>query len=158
VREALFSLLGPVEGLVVLDLFAGSGTLGIEALSRGAAASTFVDSSLAAVAAVRSNLARLPPPGSDDHPPAEVVRADWWSFLRRAAAKGRRWDLVFCDPPYRLAHRLAGDLEAALRPVLAPRARIVCESSARQPLRLDLPSVTERRYGDSLIAVFASGE
>jgi 16S rRNA (guanine966-N2)-methyltransferase len=158
VREALFSLLGPVEGLAALDLFAGSGALGIEALSRGAAASTFVDSSAAAVEAVRANLARLPGPDSEDHLPAEVVRADWRRFLRGAAAKGRTWDLVFCDPPYRLAHRLAGDLEAALRPVLAPRARIVCESSARQPLRLDLPSVTERRYGDSLIVVFASGE
>ena len=154
VREALFSILGSVEGLTVLDLFAGSGALGIEALSRGAAAATFADSSSAALKAVRGNIERLGVDASRGH----VVRSDWRAFLRKAAARGERWDLVFCDPPYRLAHRLAKDLGDALAPVLAPQARVVSESSARQPLRLDLPLLTERRYGDTLVAVHASEE
>jgi 16S rRNA (guanine(966)-N(2))-methyltransferase RsmD len=154
VREALFSILGPVDDLAVLDLFAGSGALGIEALSRGAGGATFVDSSPAALKAVRTNLERL----GAEQPRGLVVRSDWRPFLRKAAAQGERFDLVFCDPPYRLAHRFARDLGDALAPVLAPEARVVSESSTRQPLRLDLPLQTERRYGDTLIAVYSAGE
>jgi 16S rRNA (guanine966-N2)-methyltransferase len=154
VREALFSILGPLDGISVLDLFAGSGALGIEALSRGAGGAAFVDSSPAALKALRGNLARL----GVDASRATVARSDWRGFLRKAAARGGRWDLVFCDPPYRLAHRLAKDLGGALAPVLAPQARVVSESSTRQPLRLDLPLLTERRYGDTLIAVHAAQE
>jgi 16S rRNA (guanine(966)-N(2))-methyltransferase RsmD len=154
VREALFSILGSVEGLSVLDLFAGSGALGIEALSRGARDATFVDSAPAATAAVRRNLERL----GIETARAAVVRSDWGRFLRKAAARGERWDLVFCDPPYRLAPRLAKDLGDALAPVLTPQARVVSESFAKQPLRLDMPPVTERRYGDTLIAVHAPPE
>jgi 16S rRNA (guanine966-N2)-methyltransferase len=156
VREALFSVLASVEGCRVLDLYAGSGSLGIEALSRGARSATFVDSDVAALRALRANLARL---GIEQngrrHPdaPAQVVRAGVPAFLRFAARRGERWDLVFCDPPYRLAHRLSGELQELLPPVLAKGARVVCESSHRQPLELDLPLITERRYGDTLIAV-----
>jgi 16S rRNA G966 N2-methylase RsmD len=64
--------------------------------------------------------------------------------------------LAFCDPPYRLAHRLARELDALLPEVLANDARIVSESSHRQPLDLEMPLVTERRYGDTLIRVHAS--
>ena len=77
VREALFSILGPIEGLRVLDLFAGSGALGIEALSRGASSATFVDSSPRAVAAVRRNLDEL---GAE----AEVSRRDALRWLAAA--------------------------------------------------------------------------
>jgi 16S rRNA (guanine966-N2)-methyltransferase len=150
VREALFSMLGPVAGMRVLDLFAGSGALGIEALSRGAAEATFVDAHAAAVRAVRDNLERV---GSDR---GRVFRADALSFLRGAARHGEAWDLVLCDPPYRLAHRLGSELTSVLAPVLAPGARIVCESSSRQPLRLALPLLTERRYGDTFVAVHAA--
>ena len=152
VREAVFSILGPLAGLRVLDLFAGSGALGIEALSRGAREATFVDSSPAAARAVRENLARV------RSPDGRVFRADAMSFLRGAARHGESWDLVLCDPPYRLAHRLAWDLTSALLPVLGPKARIVCESSSRQPLRLELPLLTERRYGDTFVAVHAARE
>jgi 16S rRNA (guanine(966)-N(2))-methyltransferase RsmD len=148
VREALFGILGDVEGAVVLDLFAGSGALGLEALSRGAARATFVDSAPAAVAAVRRNLAELGVEGV-----AEVRRADVRGFLRKARAAGRHYDLVFLDPPYRRAAALAADVSQALPPVLAPRARVVAESDRRAPLELALRLVDERRYGDTLIRI-----
>jgi 16S rRNA (guanine966-N2)-methyltransferase len=81
------------------------------------------------------------------------VRAGAPAFLRTAARREERWDLVLCDPPYRLAHRLARDLDELLTGVLDPEGRIVCESSVKMPLRLELPLVTERRYGDTLITV-----
>jgi 16S rRNA (guanine966-N2)-methyltransferase len=147
VREALFSILGQLEGAKVLDLYAGSGALGIEALSRGAEEITFVDSDPAAIRAVRANLDRI---GADG---ARVFRADALSFLRGAARHGDRWDLVLCDPPYRLAPRLGQSLGPLLAPVLSPEARIVCESSAKHPLRLDLPVAAERRYGDTALVI-----
>jgi 16S rRNA (guanine966-N2)-methyltransferase len=147
VREALFSVLADrVEGARVLDLFAGSGALGIEALSRGAAAVTFVDSAPAAIRAVRSNLDAL---GAA----AEVRRADARRFLGAAPAAARQYDLVFLDPPYRLAGRLGSELTAALPAVLAPGAAVVAESDRRGPLELGLPILDERRYGDTLIRI-----
>jgi 16S rRNA (guanine966-N2)-methyltransferase len=151
VREALFSILGNVNGLRVLDLYAGSGALGIEALSRGAEQATFVDSDPAAIKALRTNLGLI---GADE---ARVFRADALSFLRGAARHGDAWDLVLLDPPYRLAPRLGSALGTLLVPVLGTGARIVCESSAKHPLQLDLPLLTERRYGDTLIAVHGGG-
>jgi 16S rRNA (guanine(966)-N(2))-methyltransferase RsmD len=147
VREALFSILGgAVEGARVLDLFAGSGALGLEALSRGAAEATFVDSAAAAVGAVNANLVAL---GGD----AEVRRADALRFLRAAAGNARQYDLVLLDPPYRLAERLGRELSEALPPVLAPAALVVSESDRRAPLPIDLPLRDERRYGDTLIRI-----
>jgi 16S rRNA (guanine966-N2)-methyltransferase len=151
VREALFSMLGPLDGLAVLDLFAGSGALGIEALSRGAASARFVDSDAAAVLAIRENLERTAADAG------RVVRADAIVFLRNAARHDEQWGLVFCDPPYRLATRLGEPLSRMLAPVLAHGARVVCESSYRQPLELDLPLDRERRYGDTLIAIYSRG-
>jgi 16S rRNA (guanine966-N2)-methyltransferase len=157
VREALFNLLGPLDGERVLDLCAGSGALGIEALSRGAGIATFVDADEAAVRAARANLERLGiEHGGVRHQGNRVVRASVPAFLRATARAGERWDLVFCDPPYRLALRLARDLDELLPPVLADEARVVCESSHRQTLKLAMPLVTERRYGDTSIAVYAA--
>ena len=147
VREALFSILAErVEGARVLDLFAGSGALGIEALSRGAAAATFVDSAPAAIRAVRANLEAL---GAE----AEVRRSDARRFLGGASGAARQYDLVFLDPPYRLAGRLGGELTAALPAVLAPGAAVIAESDRRAPLELELPILDERRYGDTLIRI-----
>ena len=146
VREALFSMLGDVSGARVLDLYAGSGALGIEALSRGAAEATFVDSAPGAIRAVKANLDML---GAE----AEVRRADVRRFLGSARAAARQYDLVFLDPPYRLAGRLGGELTAALPAVLAPGAAVVAESDRRAPLELGLPILDERRYGDTLIRI-----
>ena len=146
VREALFSILVSVQDLRVLDLFAGSGALGIEALSRGAGSAVFVDSAAAAMAAVNRNLESL---GLD----AEVVRRPAVAFLEGAAIRGAQYDLVFVDPPYRLASAVGPELSIALGPVLAPGARVVAESDRRAPLELDLPLADERRYGDTLIRI-----
>lgn len=148
VREALFSILASVTDERVLDLFAGSGALGIEALSRGAASAVFVDSALAAVSAVRRNLEAL---GLETE--ADVVRRPAIAFLEGAAIRGAQYDLVFVDPPYRLASAVGPELSAALTPVLAPDARVVAESDRRAPLVLDLPLADERRYGDTLIRI-----
>ncbi len=150
VREALFSILGArIAGAQVLDLFAGSGALGLEALSRGAAAATFVDRDPAAIRVVRSNLAAL---GIQ----AEVRRGDAQGFLRTARAAARQYDVAFLDPPYRQAEGLGPVLSAALPPVLAPDALVVAESDRRVPLALDLPLLDERRYGDTLIHIHGS--
>ena len=135
-----------VLGARVLDLFAGSGALGIEALSRGAAEATFVDNAPGAIRAVKANLDML---GAE----AEVRRADARRFLGSARAAARQYDLVFLDPPYRLAGRLGSELTAALPAVLAPGAAVVAESDRRVPLELGLPILDERRYGDTLITI-----
>ena len=150
VREALFSILaGSVEGARVLDLFAGSGALAIEALSRGASAAVLVDSSPSAVAAIHRNLEAV---GVD----AEVRRQDALIYLERARQDARLYDLVFLDPPYRHASALGKQLSAALGPVLASGARVVTESDRRAPLELDLDLLDERRYGDTLIRIHGS--
>jgi 16S rRNA (guanine966-N2)-methyltransferase len=150
VREALFSILaGSVEGARVLDLFAGSGALAIEAVSRGAADAVLVDSSAAATAAIRRNLSAV---GLD----APVRRQDALKYLEGARRDARLYDLVFLDPPYRHASTLGQELSAALGPVLAPGARVVTESDRRAPLELDLDLLDERRYGDTLIRIYGS--
>lgn len=149
VREALFSILVSVDDLRVLDLFAGSGALGIEALSRGAAAATFVDSSHPALAAIRRNLRAL---GAE----AEVRAQPAAAFLKHAREAGRQYDLVFLDPPYGHAAGLGRSLSAALTPVLSPDARVVVESDRRAPLQLELSLLDERRYGDTLIRIYSA--
>ncbi len=147
VREALFSVLGASIGDArVLDLFAGSGALGIEALSRGAAEAVFVDRSHKAVQAVRANLAAL---GID----ADVRPVEARAALRTASARREAYDLVFLDPPYRRAAELGRALSEGLIAVLAPGARVVTESDRRTPLQLDLPLADERRYGDTVIRI-----
>jgi 16S rRNA (guanine966-N2)-methyltransferase len=152
VREALFAMLGPLEGGRVLDLFAGSGALAIEALSRGAAVATLVERDRRAIEVIRANLAALEL-GVDQ---ARVVHAPARAALRDASARGDAYDLVLLDPPYREAPALGRELSQALPAVLAPDARVVAESDRRAPLALELPVVRERRYGDTLIRIHAS--
>ena len=147
VREALFSVLGDsVAERRVLDLYAGSGALGIEALSRGAAQAVFVDHSPRAIAAIRANLDGL---GIS----ADVRRMQARAALKTASARCEAYDLVFLDPPYRRAAGLGRELSEALPAVLAPGARVISESDRRDPLELDLPLADERRYGDTVIRI-----
>src|SRR5699024_8275034 len=113
VREALFSILAThTHDARVLDLFAGSGALGLEALSRGAGEVTFVDESRPAIQAIEANLRAL---GAD----AAVRKQDALRFLIHASQSAAQYDLVFLDPPYRQAERLARPLSEALPAVLA---------------------------------------
>jgi 16S rRNA (guanine966-N2)-methyltransferase len=144
VREALFSILGDVAGARVLDLFCGSGALAIEALSRGAAEATLVDTR---PAAARRNVESL---GLAER--GKVVRADAARFLRRGDPGS--FDLVLCDPPYRLADRLADELDPLIRGALAEGGRVMVETSPDRPLPLELTLLTERRYGDTLIRIY----
>lgn len=149
VREALFQRLGPLDGQRVLDLFAGSGALALEALSRGAASATLVDSAPAAIKAIRANIAALGV-GAEQ---VEVRRQDVRAFLRSARTACQEYDLVLVDPPYRLAAELGRELSPSIAAVLAPGGVVVSESDRRSPLDLepDLPLTDERRYGDTLI-------
>jgi 16S rRNA (guanine966-N2)-methyltransferase len=153
VREALFAMLGPLDGERVLDLFAGSGALAIEALSRGAATATLVERDGRAIEVIRANLEALGL-GPDE---ARVVHRPARAALRDASTAGDAYDLVLLDPPYRDAPALGRELSQALPAVLAPAARVVTESDRRSPLDLDLPVARERRYGDTLIRIHAHG-
>ncbi len=147
VRESLFSILGDsVQNARVLDLYAGSGALGIEALSRGAASAVFVDHSQKAVAAIRANLEAL---GIE----ADVRRMEARAALRPPPEAAAAYDLIFLDPPYRHAAELGRLLSEALPAVLAPGGRVISESDRREPLQLALPLVDERRYGDTIIRI-----
>ncbi len=141
VREAWFSILGAqVDGAVVIDLFAGSGALGIEALSRGASAATFVDLNPPSVAAVRANIAAL---GLADR--TTVVRQDAFRFL--AAPAPVRYDLALADPPYGLG--LATRLGETFR--AAPFAAVlVIEHRKNEPVSGD----DTRVYGDTALTFF----
>jgi 16S rRNA (guanine966-N2)-methyltransferase len=151
VREALFQRLGPLDGLTALDLFAGSGALAFESLSRGAARATLVDSAPAAIKAISANADALGIASEQ----LEVRRQDVRAFLRGARAARHEYDLVLLDPPYRLAAELGRELSPLVVAVLAPGGRVVSESDRRAPLDLDpdLPPTDERRYGDTLIRI-----
>jgi 16S rRNA (guanine966-N2)-methyltransferase len=147
VREAVFSILGPVDGLRVLDLYAGSGALGIEALSRGAEHATFVEHDARTADIVRFNLAAL-----DAVDETDVVVWDVLLWLQSVAGSVT-FDLVLIDPPYSSAPRLGEPLSQLLPEVLAPNATIVTESDHRTPLELDVALWDERVYGDTRIAI-----
>ena len=145
VREALFSILGDIDGLEVLDLYCGTGALGLEALSRGAASVTLVDTD---TGPARANVGDL---GVADR--VDLTRSDALAFLRRG---GPAFDLVLLDPPYRLARSVAADLTEPLATRLREGARVVVESAADAPLELDpqvLPLRDERRYGSTSIRI-----
>jgi 16S rRNA (guanine966-N2)-methyltransferase len=152
VREALYDLLGPAPGSArVLDLFAGSGALGIEALSRGAVFAQFVERARPALAALRANLADL---GLEDV--SRVVRGD---ALSEAALAGGPWGLVLVDPPW--AAELDEAVVQAVAPVLAPGGILVLE----HPARREAPQASEglavfksRRYGDTGLTLYERRE
>jgi 16S rRNA (guanine966-N2)-methyltransferase len=150
VREAAFDLIGPVDGATVLDLFAGSGAMGLEALSRGAATVVFVESDPDAVRAIERNLDKLRLTG------ATVVRTGATTGLAQEASAGRQYDLVLADPPYAMT-----DYETLARylpRVLADDGLLVLESSARiEPELAGLAVRTTRKYGSTRVTVFEHG-
>lgn len=145
VREAAFNLIGAVEGATVLDLYAGSGALGLEALSRGAASVTFVESDRHACRVISENLAKLRFTG------ARVTCADAIWTLRQET---RTYDLVLVDPPYEQWSVLEPKLVAPLARVLAPDGLLVVETGSRVEPVLPLALRTSRRYGSARLTLF----
>jgi 16S rRNA (guanine966-N2)-methyltransferase len=142
VREAAYNLLGPgaAEDAKVLDLFAGSGAMGLEALSRGAAHTTFVENDREACRTIVRNLDKL---GFDD---ATVLRAD--------ARQGTRYDLVLLDPPYKRFSSLQKPMIRHLPEILAPGGTLLVETAAEEEPDLPLAKRTTRRYGSARLTLF----
>ncbi len=160
VREAVFAMLGALEGARVLDLFAGTGALGIEALSRGADSAVFVERDANAVRVLSANIEAL----GIGPEAAQVRRADALEALRAASARKETYDLVFIDPPYgrarplpsassSSAERWGPALSAILPALLSPGARVVVESDRRAPLELEVALERSKRYGDTSITI-----
>jgi 16S rRNA (guanine966-N2)-methyltransferase len=146
VREAVFNLVGPVDGASVLDLYAGSGAMGLEALSRGAASAVFVESDREACRTIQRNLDKL---GLDG---AEIACREALRFL---AAERRRFDLILVDPPYEMVESVAVRLALYLPGVLAENGLVALESSARaEPELPPLELRTSRRYGAARVSLF----
>ncbi len=153
VRQAVFNMLGDVSGLRVLDLFAGSGALGLECLSRGATSALLVDQDRGACETIRRNLAKARLAG------ALVRQGDVFKLLAQFVREGLKFDLVFADPPY--AHRpdavdLAAQLVATpeLTELVAPGGSVVLESLARRGAPASWPGwelVRDREYGSTRI-------
>ncbi len=155
VREALFNSLGQFfDGGEVLDLYAGTGALGIEALSRGCERATFVEKSGRAAAVIRDNLklTRLDGRG-------EVVRGDVRHEVEKLVREGRGYRLIFADPPYRIAASEVGEVLPLLIALLAPGGRVVVESG--EPLTTEGQESAKgvsRRYGGTVVTIFEKPE
>jgi 16S rRNA (guanine966-N2)-methyltransferase len=144
VRENVFNILGPVDDAVVLDLYAGSGAMGLEALSRGAAQAVFVERDPDALRAIERNLDKLRLRGT-------VLRQDAVAVLAR---ESRKYDLVFVDPPYDMYPDLEPQLARYLPPVLSDNAVVVVETDARVEPSLPLEQRTSRKYGSARVTVY----
>jgi 16S rRNA (guanine966-N2)-methyltransferase len=147
VRESIFNIVGPLDGAEVLDLYAGSGAMGLEALSRGAAHATFVERDGDAVRTIERNLDKL-------RLKATVVRQDAVTALAREAGTGRKYDLVLLDPPYDMYADLQPQLARYLPAVLAGDGLLVVETDARVEPELPLALRTSRKYGSVRVTVY----
>lgn len=148
VRQAVFSMLGDVSALQVLDLYAGSGALGIEALSRGAESVVFVERDRAALDCIRANVDKLGLAERATVLPMRVEQA------RSALGQDARFDLVFCDPPWSDAKHVTQAV-ARLRPVFKHDARLVFEHAARDKVGVEgFAELDRRSWGDSGVTFF----
>lgn len=148
VRGAIFNMLGDVTGMTVLDIFAGSGALGLEAVSRGAAAALLADNGVAAAAVIHKNIAKLKLEN------VRAVRRDYLQILKQAAKKGERYDLIFVDPPYTIHRVIEPELSRWLPRVIAAGGRIIVESDSRKEVSLPMELITEKVYGDTRVRIF----
>ena len=151
VRENVFNILGAVDGAAVLDLYAGSGAMGLEALSRGAVKAVFVEWDGDAVRAIERNLDKLRLSGT-------VLRQDAVTALASEAGSGRKYDLVLVDPPYDMYADIQPKLARYLPSVLAEDGVVVVETDARIEPELPLVERTSRKYGSTRITVYGAPE
>jgi 16S rRNA (guanine966-N2)-methyltransferase len=136
----------------VLDVYAGSGAMGLEALSRGAASAVFLEADRDACTTIQRNLVKLRLEG------AQIVCRDALTALAQEAAAGRRYDLVLVDPPYAMYADLQTRLAAYLPAVLTEEGLLVVETSSREEPDLPLPKRTSRRYGSARLTLFEPAE
>jgi 16S rRNA (guanine966-N2)-methyltransferase len=148
VREAIFDSLGPVAGLSVLDLFAGSGAMGLEALSRGAARSVFVEQDKRAAEVLRTNIRDLGCEGA-----GRVLVSDYRTALEGLARAGERFDLLFVDPPYRMLPEVEVTLGPLLPSVLEDDGVAVIESDKTSHPAFGAVPVFDRVYGDTRVTM-----
>lgn len=148
VREAIFDVLGPIGGQSALDLFAGTGAMGLEALSRGAASCVFVESEQAVTTVLRSNIEAL-----RFEQASRVVESGYLSAARGFAQAGTAFDLLFVDPPY----RMLAEVEVMLTPLAPLLLRgdgvVVVEGGKSVSVALGQTPVFERVYGDTKITM-----
>ncbi|MDX6486787.1 MAG: rRNA (guanine966-N2)-methyltransferase [Gaiellaceae bacterium] len=147
VRENVFNIVGPVDGASVLDLYAGSGAMGLEALSRGAARAVFVERDPEAVRTIERNLDKLRLSGT-------VLRQDAIAALAAEAGRAKKYDLVLVDPPYDMYEELQPKLARYLPAVLAEDGLLVVETDARIQPELPLAERTSRKYGQARVTVY----
>jgi 16S rRNA (guanine966-N2)-methyltransferase len=145
-------VLGPIEGLTVLDLFAGSGALGLEALSRGARTATFVERDPQVLQVLHGNVRAL-----GFTTAAEVLNSDYQDALAAFGACGRSFDLLFVDPPYRMLSQVMRVLDPCLPIVLAADGAVVVEGPLGTSLDTMFEVVFERRYGSTMVTMIAKG-
>ncbi|MBC7460883.1 MAG: 16S rRNA (guanine(966)-N(2))-methyltransferase RsmD [Thermoleophilia bacterium] len=157
VREAVFSILGNIDGNVVLDLFAGTGAMGLEALSRGATAATFVEIDRQAHEVVRRNIDATV---TDDSRRTALIKGDAERVVRSLALAGERFDLVFFDPPYDHTEQLLDSTRGSLPTICTAGSRVVLELATRHKnlveeaaLAWGAEVVLKRAYGDTSIAI-----
>jgi len=144
VRENVFNIVGPVDDATVLDLYAGSGAMGLEALSRGAAHAVFVERDAEAARVIERNLDKL-------RLRATVLRQDAVAVL---AAEKRKYDLVFVDPPYDMYTELEPQLARYLPGIVAEDGVVVVETDGRVEPALPLEQRTSRKYGSVRVTVY----
>jgi 16S rRNA (guanine966-N2)-methyltransferase len=147
VRENVFNLVGPVDGATVLDLYAGSGAMGLEALSRGATKAVFVERDADAVRAIERNLDKLRLSGT-------ILRQDAVTALATEAGSHRKYDLVLVDPPYEMYTDVQPQLARYLPALLAADGLLVVETDARVEPELPLTQRTSRKYGQARITIY----
>jgi 16S rRNA (guanine966-N2)-methyltransferase len=155
VRESIFNLLinahgNPVAGARVLDLFAGTGALGLEALSRGASEVTFVDDGAKALGLIRANIARMRAEGE-----TRVIRQD---ARKLGANAGAGYGLVFLDPPYEKGLGEVAVAVAMKGEWLAPGAMVVWEEGAAPAVPEGFAQIDQRKYGDTIVTLLRAPE
>lgn len=153
VREAVFNILGGIEDKNVLELFAGTGAIGIEAISRGARYAVFVDNNSRCLDTIKSNLESLDVPENTYN----IIKANALSIFPRLKKEDERYDLVFLDPPYHKGMAKKCLINIDYYDILSQSGLVIIEHFRKDPLAASLENLVmekERRYGDTIITIF----